>query len=121
MIEVIQEGMRGNVVALAASGKVSHEDYRAVVIPVVEEKVKAYDKVRLLYRLGEDFTGFTPGALWDDTQIGLRHLTAFDKIAVVTDHGWIREALRVFRVFVPCPVRIFSNAQGAEASAWIND
>lgn len=47
MIEVISEGMKGNVVALRAHEMVSHGDYTKVVFPNVEEKIKAYGKVRL--------------------------------------------------------------------------
>ena len=79
MIELISEGLRGNVVGLAAHGKVSHKDYQLVVIPAVEEKIKMHGKVRLLFQLGNDFTGYTAEAIWDDAKIGLQHLTAFEK------------------------------------------
>jgi hypothetical protein len=121
MIEVISEGMRGNVVALSAHGRVSHGDYTKVVVPNVEAKIKAYGKVRLLFHLGEDFTGYTAEAIWDDAKIGIHHLTAFEKIAVITNVPWVKEAVRFFGVFVPCPVKIFSNEDLPAAAAWVNE
>jgi hypothetical protein len=73
MIEVITEGMMANVLALAAHGKVSHQDYAQVVIPSVEEKLKMHPKVRVFFHLGEDFTGYTAEALWDDAKVGIQH------------------------------------------------
>jgi hypothetical protein len=121
MIEPITEGMRGNVVALKALGKVTHEDYAQVVIPAIEEKISAHGKIRFFYHLGEDFTGYSAEAIWDDAKIGVHHLTAFEKIAVVTNVSWIREAVRLFGVFVPCPVRVFSIENLPVAVAWINE
>ena len=48
MIEIIQ-GLPDNVVAVTASGKVTGEDYDSVLIPVIEEKLKKHDKIRVLY------------------------------------------------------------------------
>ena len=121
MIEQITKGMRENVVALAAHGKVSHQDYVMVVIPSVEEKVKTHAKVRLFFHLGEDFAGYTAEAIWDDTKIGIQHLTAFEKIAVVTNVVWVKEAVRVFGILVPCPVRVFPNEELSAAAAWVNE
>ncbi|HUB68505.1 MAG TPA: STAS/SEC14 domain-containing protein [Candidatus Methylacidiphilales bacterium] len=121
MIKLVADGMKENVVALAAHGKVSHEDYERVVIPAVEEKIRMHTKVRLFFHLGEDFAGYTAEALWDDTKIGIRHLTAFEKIAVVTNVEWIKNAVRVCGFFVPGPVKIFPNKELPAAVAWVND
>ena len=121
MIELITARMRGNVVALAAHGKVSHQDYAQVVIPAVEEKIRLHAKVRLFFHLGEDFAGYTAEAIWDDTKIGIQHLTAFEKIAVVTNVVWVKEAVRVFGILVPCPVRVFPNEELSAAAAWVNE
>lgn len=121
MIEVITEGVKGNVVALAAHGKVDHNDYEKVLIPVLEEKIKVHGKVRLLYRLGEDFTSYTVGAIWDDAKVGIRHLTAVEKAAVVTNVTWVRDSVAFFRFLIPCPFKLFRNDEFSAAMAWINE
>lgn len=57
--------------------------------------------------------------MWDDAKVGLAHLRAWEKIAVVTDVDWIRGALGILRFLIPCPVKMFSNSEFAEAKDWI--
>ena len=120
MIEVITKGMNANVIAFSAHGKVTHEDYAQVLIPTVNEMVKQYGKVRLFYHLGCDVTGYEIKALCDDSRIGIQQFTAFEKIAVITDIIWLKDAVKIFGVIKPCPVKTFSNAEISTANDWIN-
>jgi len=120
MIEIMQ-GLPENVVAVIASGKVTGEDYDNVIIPAIEDKIKKFGKIRMLYQLGQDFTGFTYEAMWDDAKVGIWHLTAFEKIAVVSDVDWIVDAVKMFKFVIPCPVKIYRNEAFPEAKAWISE
>lgn len=120
MIEPIPN-LPDNVVGFVASGQVTASDYESVVIPAIESALKTQGSVRVLYQLGPAFTGFSPGAMWDDMKLGMAHLKAWERIAVVTDIDWVAGAMRIFRFAVPCPVRIFSNSDFAEASQWIKE
>ncbi len=120
MIEIVPS-LKDNVLAVKAVGKVTGEDYSQVLIPAVEERLNKYDKIRFIYDLGRDFQGFTAGALWDDALVGFRHLTAFEKIAVVSDEEWITAAVRFFALFIPCPVKIFRTGEMSTAQLWINE
>jgi hypothetical protein len=57
--------------------------------------------------------------MWDDMKLGLGHLTAWEKVAVVTDIGWISGAANLFRFAMPCPVKVFPNKDRAEAERWL--
>ena len=118
MIELLPN-LPSKVVGFAASGRVTAEDYESVVFPAIESRLKEQAKIRVLYLLGSHFSGFTAGAMWDDAKVGLGHAGAWEKIAVVTDVDWIRSAVSIFRFILPCPVKVFSNAQLSEAKAWI--
>jgi hypothetical protein len=120
MIEIIQ-GMPENIVAVSASGKVTGEDYDKVLIPAIEDKLKKHGKIRVLYVLGPDVTGFTAEAMWDDAKIGIKHLTAYEKVAVVSDVGWVVGAVKFFSFIIPCPVKIFGNDKLSEAKTWISE
>ncbi len=120
MIEIMQD-MPENVVAVSASGKVTGEDYDNVLIPEIEGRLKKHEKIRVLYKLGPDFTGFTAGAMWDDAKIGIKHLTAYEKIAVVSDVGWVVNAMKFFSFIMPCPVKTFGNDELQEAKSWISE
>jgi hypothetical protein len=107
------------VVGIQASGVVTAKDYETVLVPAIEARLSAFDRIRVLYQLGPEFTGFSAGALWDDMKVGAAHLKAWERIAVVTDAEWVVSAVRLFRFAVPCPVRLYPNAGYAEALHWI--
>jgi hypothetical protein len=50
MLQLLQP-MTDNVVSITASGTVTAEDYESVLIPAIEETLKAHDKVRVLFQL----------------------------------------------------------------------
>jgi hypothetical protein len=118
MIELLPN-LPSEVVGFIASGRVTANDYESVVFPAIESKLKESGKVRILYHIGPKFSGFTAGAMWDDAKVGLAHLRAWEKIAIVTDVDWIRGAVGIFRFLIPCPVKMFSNSEFAEAKVWI--
>lgn len=118
MMQLIPD-LPANVIGLIASGHITAEDYERVAIPAVEAALKTHDRIRMLYQVPSDFDGFAPGAVWDDIKMGMGHFTAWEKIAVVTDVDWIRASTRFFAVLMPCPVKLFANAELAEATSWI--
>ena len=107
------------VVAVSASGHVDATDYERVLVLAVERVLAKHKKVRVLYQLGSDFEGITAGAMWDDLKLGLGHLSAWEKVAVVSDLSWINTATNLFRFAMPCPVRVFSNKELAVAESWV--
>ncbi len=117
MLEVIPN-LPNRVVGVTASGQVTAQDYESVLVPAVESAIKKMDGVRFLYHLGPAFTGFTAGAMWDDMKLGLGHLRTWQRVAVVTDLGWVQSAVRLFAFAMPCPVKLFSNAELTAAEQW---
>lgn len=109
------------VLGFNARGEVSADDYRRELVPAVERALIRSRKLRLLYVLGDGFTGLTAAAAWEDTKIGFGHLTRFDRIAVVTDIAWIDRALRAFRFLVPLEIRVYGNRRLDEARRWITE
>jgi hypothetical protein len=118
LIEVL-ERQPDNVLAIRGSGQVTARDYETIVAPAVAAILDRHPRFRLLYELGGSVSGFTPGAAWEDLRLGLHHVGKLEKAALVSDEGWIRAAAHVFGPFLPCPFRLFENAQKAEAESWI--
>jgi hypothetical protein len=108
-----------NVVAFAATGHVSKDDYDSILIPKVQEAFTRHTKVRCYYELGSEFAGMDPSAIWEDFKIGMSHLRHWERVAVVTDVKWIRLAIGAFSFLVPCEIRIFPAPETAEARRWI--
>jgi hypothetical protein len=120
MVENIPD-LPENVLGFTARGTVTANDYEAVIIPAVEAMFARQGKVRFLYHLGEDFSGIEAAAAWDDAKLGLKHLTGWEKMAVVSDVAWIRWSVRIFGLAMPGHVRVFANSELAEAKRWISE
>ncbi len=112
------EGLPQDVLAIEATGKVTHEDYQHTLIPRAEAMM-AKGPIKMLYVLGKEFTGFELEALWDDGAFGLRHWHEFSHIAVVTDHAWMRAAASMFTPFFHGEVRLFGLSELLGAKNWI--
>lgn len=104
-----------------AKGEVTGTDYETVLIPAVEEALATHPKIRLLYHLGEDFTGFDAKAMWDDAKVGLRHFTAWERVAVVSDITWLRGMVTAFSFVMPGQVQIFHNSEIEAAIKWVRE
>jgi hypothetical protein len=117
VIEILTD-VPENVLALRASGKVTTEDYREKLIPELERRLETHDRIRVLYELGPE-AEFSLGAMWEDLKADLRHLSAFERIAMVSDVRWINAATRSFAWLFPCPVRIFPTADREAALSWL--
>ncbi|MGD2020633.1 MAG: STAS/SEC14 domain-containing protein [Thiohalocapsa sp.] len=118
MIERLS-GLPDNVLGFSAHGQVTAADYEEHVMPAVDEALTSHEKVRLLYQLGEDFDGFDAGAFWEDAKVGLSHLAAWERIALVTDVGWLRSAAKAMGFMMPGEVRVYSNAELDSARNWL--
>jgi len=119
LIELI-EGLPDGVVGLEAVGEVTSDDYSAVAFPAVEAALARHKKISLLHVLGERFTGYEAGGGWADAKLGMLHAFSFARIAVVTDLDHIRKQVKRAGWLVPGEMKLFSNAQRAEAQAWVS-
>lgn len=112
------EGLPPDVMAIEASGEVTDEDYRKMLIPKAEVMM-AKGPIKMLYVIGRDFTGFRLEALWDDAAFGIKHWYDFNRIAVVADHNWLRAMVSMFRPFFHGDVRLFGLSDLPAAKDWI--
>ena len=120
MIKIIPD-LPDNILGFEASEKVTGKDYETILIPAVEAKIEEFSKIRLLYQLGSDFTGYDMEAMWDDTKIGFKYLKTWERIAVVTDTDWIRSATHILGFAMPGHVRVYKNDELSIAKAWLSE
>jgi hypothetical protein len=117
MLELI-EGLPVDVLGIEAVGKVTHEDYRKVLIHAAEAKM-VQGPISMLYVAGPDFAGYELEALWDDSACGLKHWHHFRRIAVVTENIWLRSSIAMFCPFLPAETRLFKLTEPGAAKDWI--
>jgi hypothetical protein len=117
----VLEGFAEDVLAIAAHGRITRQDYEDVLMPAFEQKVAAKGKVKVLFVMGEDFTGYSAGAAWDDAKFGFLHMRELAALAVVTDATWLRLGLKAFAPLIACPVALFHTDEMQAATTWINE
>lgn len=120
MIEVMTD-LPDRVLGLHASGEVTANDYKTVLVPAIDEKLTKHKKVRLLYVFGNEFTGYSGGAAWEDAKVGMKHFTSFERVAVVTDVDWIEKMVKAFGFALPGEVRVFDDDDLEDARRWISE
>lgn len=104
------------VIGFEVAGELKAEDYRDVVLPALE-RAAAGGEVRFVVVIPE-FHGMSGGALWQDLKVGIEHLRAWKRIALVTDIGWMERMTSLFGWMTPGEIRHFPLAQRDEAIAW---
>ena len=114
-------GLADNVVGIEAVGKVEAADYQQVLDPAAAQTIRDHDRVRLLYVLADQYEGYSAAAMWEDTKLGFHDLKAWERIAVVTDHGTLADTVRVFGWLIPAEVRTYPVSQLDEARQWIGE
>jgi hypothetical protein len=110
------EDLPAGVIGFEVTDKVRAEDYRDVVLPALE-RAAASGEVRFVVVI-PDFHGMSGGAVWQDLRVGVEHLRAWKRIALVTDIEWMSYLTMLFGWMTPGETRTFPLAQRAEAIAW---
>jgi hypothetical protein len=120
MLTIIKD-LPDNVLGVSAEGQISGSDYETILIPALDIKLKAYKKISMLYHLGSNFTGFDFNAILDDAKMGMKHLSAWEKIALVSDHEMINTFAKFFGYMMSCELQIFKEDELIKAKNWITE
>jgi len=108
-----------NVLAIRASGQVTKKDYKDILLPAAKEAFEKNKELRVYYEIEED-SGFDLGAMWEDMSLGVNNWSKWDKVALITDKDWIKNAASTFGFFMPCPVKTFKLTEREQAKIWIS-
>jgi anti-anti-sigma regulatory factor len=120
MIEELS-GLPVGIIGFRATGKVTGDDYDKVLTPAVDRAIEEHHHIKLLAVLGPDFDGYSLEAAWDDTRLGLRHWSGFERIAVATDVAWINVGIRALGFMLPCPIKLFRLDEQDDARRWLEE
>lgn len=111
-------GMPEGTYGFEAVGDVDDDDWEKSVEPTLRDEIARGGKVRLLYLIGPraDVDGDVVGA---EAGFRARHVTDYERLAVVSDEDWIRPALRALSVLLPGHARGFRVHDLERAKAWV--
>jgi hypothetical protein len=120
MLKIIKD-LPAQVLGVTAEGKITGIDYETILIPALEEKLAANKKIRVLYHIENSFAGFDLSAILDDAKMGINHLSAWDRIALVSDYETINSFAKFFGYLMICELRIFKYSELEEAKKWVSE
>lgn len=117
MMEAL-DNLPDGVIGFEAVGEVQAADYTDVLIPAVDLAAAA-GGVRLVYVLGERFTGYSVGAGFEDLRLGVAHLHAWKRGAIVTDDRAFHDVVKAFAWMIPGRLKLFGLDESEEAIDWV--
>ncbi len=115
----IQETDEAKVLVVKATGKLTKEDYEALV-PKVEQLIQRFGKVRILFEM-EDFHGWNAGALWQDIKFDIKHFKDIERLAMVGDRKWEKGMSIFCKPFTTAKVKYFDVNKADKAQDWIRE
>jgi len=105
------------VLGFEAIGEVTPDDFKDVFIPAIDDASKR-GKIRLVFVLGERYTGFTSGVVWEKAKMRVEHFGAWERCALVTDIEWITHIVGLLHWMMPGTLKVFPTADLDAAKAW---
>lgn len=118
MLEILSD-LPAGIDGIKAVGKISGDDYRSVVEPMLDDARKHGRRLRFLYEFGPEFEAFTAGGAWADAKVGLSSMRLFDGCAIVADSELIRKGSGLVAFLLPCPVEVFALKDHEAAVKWL--
>lgn len=110
-----------NMVGFRATGEVTEEDFKNEVEPVVKQLVDTTGRLNYLLLLDTDIDNFTAGAWFRDAWMGIKHLTDWERAAIVTDSEGVIKFTDGFSYVAPGEYRGFKKADYTAAVNWVSE
>lgn len=108
------------VAGFKASGKVTKDDYENVIIPSLEKILKEHGHIHFLLVLDTEVGNFTAGAWMNDALIGIKHLSKWKKMAIVSDQKGVEKITDIISPIMPGESKGFPLADLEAAKNWVS-
>jgi hypothetical protein len=120
MIQQIDH-LPANMVGFKATGDVTEADFTGTVMPKVKELIDKTDALNYMLVLDTSIKNFTAGAWFKDAIMGIKHLTKWNRAAIVTDVDGIRVFTGIFSVIMPGEFKGFEHKDLQAAIDWVSE
>lgn len=118
MIEQLKD-LPANVVGFRGTGKITKDDYDAVLMPALDKFADRTGKINYLFVLDTDVSNISAGAWYDDIKAGLKHLSQWHKMAIVTDQKGVNSVTDAVGHLLPGEVKSFTIGELDAAKKWV--
>lgn len=120
MVEIVS-GLPSNVAAFSATGKITAEDYKKTINPLVKRIAKEFGKINYLLILDTPLNNYSAGAWIKDGLLGIRYFPKWNKLAIVSEKKSIRKITNFFGRFLPSVTKGFLPDDVEIAKRWISE
>ncbi len=117
MMEIMPES-KDAVVGVHVSDVLHEDDYRAL-LPALEDRFRAYGKLRVLFYADPRFKGWDTKAAWDDMSFGMRHVSDFERLALVGAPDWVVWCIKLSAFLMKGQIKVFPETALDEAWEWV--
>ena len=120
MIQQLEQ-LPPNMVGFKATGEVTEADFSETVMPAVKAIIEQTGKLNYMLVLDTSVKNFTMGAWFKDAIMGIRHLTKWNRAAIITDVKGIRTFTEIFSVLMPGEFKGFEHSDLQQAIDWVSE
>jgi hypothetical protein len=110
-----------NMVGFKATGEVTEADFTNTVMPKVKQLIDKTDKLNYMLVLDTSIKNFTAGAWFKDAIMGVKHLSKWNRAAIVSDVDGIRTFTDIFSVIMPGEFKGFEHKDLQAAVDWVSE
>jgi len=115
------ENLPLNIVGFRVLETVDEKDFTETVMPEVEALISKINNLNYLLVLDTSITNFTFGVWIKDALMGIKHLTKWNRAAIVTDVNGIRNFTEFFSKVMPGEFRAFQHKDLQYAIDWTSE
>lgn len=110
-----------NIVGFKATGEITEADFTNTVMPNVQALIDKTDQLNYLLVLDTSLKNFTIGAWMKDAIMGIKHLTKWNRAAIVSDVATIRNFTNFFSYLMPGEFKGFEHSELQQAIDWVSE
>lgn len=115
------ENLPKNIVGFKATGEITQKDFTEIVMPKVKALIDETDKLNYLLVIETSLKNFTIGAWMKDAMMGIKHLTKWNRAAIVSDVEAVRNFTNFFSYLMPGEFKGFEYSEMQEAIDWVSE
>lgn len=108
------------VAGFKASGKITWDDFKNVAIPAIDKVAGQYRQINFLMLLETDIGNMTAGAWTQDMITGIKHLSKWNRMAIVSDQENVRSLSEAAGKIMPGEVKAYPLSDLEAAKAWVS-
>lgn len=116
----LMSGLKPNVAGFEFTGDITREDYDSVIFPEVKKITEQFDELNVIFLIHTDIKNFSAGAWMQDAYLGLKNLTKWHRMALISDTDFVHKTTPILDKMAPGEFKAFLEREKEEAISWVS-